>query len=239
MAFVHGKTTKVLVGKYDMSAFFNEATSSRSVETGETTTFTKTAKTYIVGLQDATASFSGMFDGDASATDDVLNQQLALDAGTVITFGVNGFAYGARTQMMKSKATSYEVSSPVGDVVSVTAEFQADDGIQSGVSLHQGADTATGFGTGVDNGASTANGGSANLHVTANTMNAGTLIKVQHSSDNSTFTDLGSFTSVGSSTITSENISVAAGTTVNRYLRVSTTASGTGSITFHVSFGRK
>jgi len=239
MAFVHGKGTKVLVGKYDMSAFFNEASTSRSIETGEVTAFGKNAKTYIVGLTDGTASLSGMFDGDPAATDVVMNEQLALDAGTVVTFGVNGLAIGAKTQMMKTRATSYEISSPVGDVVSVSAEFQADDGIQGGVSLHVGADTATGAASSVDNAASTANGGSANLHVTVNTMNAGSVVKVQHSSDNSTWVDLVSFTSVGSTTITSENVSVAAGTTVNRYLRAFLTAAGTRSITYHVSFGRK
>jgi hypothetical protein len=99
--------------------------------------------------------------------------------------------------------------------------------------------TATGNGTSRDNGASTSDGGVAQLHVTANTMNNNTVFKVQHSADNSTWADLATFTTVATTVTTSERVTVAAGTTVNRYLRATHTASGTGSITFITAFARR
>jgi hypothetical protein len=239
MPFRHGKNTKVLFGAIDLSSMFNEASTSRTIETGETTTYGKSAKTYIVGLGDGTVSLSGMFDGDADKSDEELQAAVGLDAGKVVTIGVEGLTRGNRTMFLQAESTSYEVTSPVGDVVSVSAELQADDGIHPGVSLHDlTAETTTGVVTSVDNGASTANGGRAVLHITANTNASNTTIKVQHSSDNSTFADLGTFAVVTTGSTTAEIITVAAGTTVNRYLRASHTLAGAGSVTYHVSFSR-
>jgi hypothetical protein len=69
-------------------------------------------------------------------------------------------------------------------------------------------------GTSVDNAASTANGMRANLHVTAVTGTGGT-VKVQHSSDNSTWVDFHTFTAATAAT---SQTKTATGT-VNRYLR--------------------
>jgi hypothetical protein len=128
----------------------------------------------------------------------------------------------------------------VGDVVSVSYDAQADGGTDDAILLTAlAAVTATGNGTGQDNGASTSNGGVAQLHVTANTMNNDTVFKVQHSADNSSWADLATFTTVATTVTTSERVTVATGTTVNRYLRADYTASGTGSITFTMAFARR
>jgi hypothetical protein len=140
---------------------------------------------------------------------------------------------------MTSIGTSYEVSSPVADVVATSFEGQTTDRIDRGISLCDlAAVTATGNGTAQDNSASTSNGGAATLHVTANTRNGNTTFKVQHSADNSTWADLITFSVVGSTTVTSER-STASGT-VNRYVRVQHTCAGsTGSITYHANFARR
>ena len=44
MAFIHGKGTIVLCNQFNLSAYFNEVSVARSVETAETTTFSKSAK---------------------------------------------------------------------------------------------------------------------------------------------------------------------------------------------------
>lgn len=241
MPFIHGKGTIVLCNEFDLSGYFNEASASRSVETAETTTFGNSAKTYITGLADGTLSLGGLFEGSANATDKELTDILGDNAGMVISVAPEGsLTIGKRTLSLTGKLTSYEISSPVGDVVSASSEFQADEGIGSGVSLHAlAAETATGNGTSVDNGASTAIGGFGTLHVTANTMNANTVFKVQHSADNSTWADLATFSTVATTIVTAERVEVASTTTVNRYLRATWTASGTGSITFHINFARR
>jgi hypothetical protein len=241
MAFIHGKSAIVLQNEFDLSTYFNDISISRSIETAETTAFGASAKAYIVGLIDGTLSLSGMFDGSANAIDAEMTDVLGVNAGAVISASVSGVTtIGTRMISTTGKLTSYEVTAPVGDVVSANAEFQADDGIGNAVSLAAlGAITTTTTGTSVDNGASSANGGFATLHVTANTMDNSTVCKVQHSADNSTWADLQAFTSVATTIVTAERIKVANGTTVNRYLRAVATPAGTGSFTYHINFARQ
>lgn len=241
MAFIHGKNASVLHGSNDLSAYLNSAQAQTSISTAETTAFGNSAKTYIVGLEDATLSASGMFDGAANAVDQILAASLGSDTLAPVLLAPSGIALGSRVILGQSKTTSYQVSSPVGDVVSVSYDAQLDGGSDYGVALTAlAAVTATTTGTAVDNSASTANGGIAQLHVTANTWSANATIKVQHSSDNSTWADLASFTVVATTVKTSERVAVAAGTTVNRYLRaLNTLTAGTGSITYQVSFARR
>lgn len=237
MTFRHGKNTKVLTGNYDLSSYFNEASASQMVETGETTTYGANAKTYVVGLADGTISMSGMFDGEANAVDQVLSTYLGDASGAVITIAPEGLAHSRRVKSASTHSTSYEISSPVADVVSVSAEAQVTGGISNGISLRDlTSATATGTGTALDNTASSANGGVGVLHVTTNSHNANATFKVQHSADNSTWADLVTFTVVSTTALANERIAVTG--TVNRYLRASHTLAGTGGITFHINFSR-
>lgn len=243
MAFLHGKSALILHNEYNLSGYFNEVSASRSVETAETTAFGNSAKTYITGLIDGTVSLSGMFDGAANAIDEELATVVGVAADSVVSVSVSGVTtIGTRMYSLGGKLTSYEVSAPVGDVVSANAEYQANGGIGNAVSLAAlAAITTTTTGTAVDNAASSTNGGYATLHVTANTMNNNTVFKVQHSADNSTWVDLtgATFATVATTALVAERLEVAAGTTVNRYLRAVATPAGTGSITYHINFARR
>lgn len=240
MAFVHGKNTVVLFNSTNMSAYLKEASTAQSVETAETTAFGASSKAYIVGLKDGTVSLTGMFDGDANASDAVFQQALGASAGVLSVFP-NGTTIGNRGLSATIHETSYNLSSPVGDVVAASVEMQATGGIDNVVSLHAlGAETATGNATSHDNSASSANGGEGTVHVTANTRDGSTTIKIQHSVDNTTWVDLVTFSAVTATTKTQEQVIVASGTTVNRYLRATHTLAGTtGSITYQASFGRR
>lgn len=244
MAFRHGKTTGVLVNAYNLSSYFNSAQTAFAINTAETTTYgtAGAAKTYITGLNDSTVSLAGLFDGATGAVDDVFTTSLG--SSTDINFTIaqdGGFTVGRRCLMGQSIMTKYSIDSPVSDVVKVSADFQCDAETRSGVVLADlSAISATSNGTAVDNTTSTTNGGIAILHVPSNTRNGNITVKVQHSSDNSTYADLVTFTVVSSSTTTSERIVVAAGTTVNRYLRATYTVAGsTGSATIAVAFARR
>lgn len=238
MTFRHGKNTKVLVNQYDLSAYFSESSTSQSAETGETTTYGSTAKSYVVGLTDSTMSLKGFFDGAVGAVDEIIAAALQTDAEN-ITVAPEGLSAGSRVTTFTSILTSYEVTAPVADVVSCSLEGQTTDRMDRGISLYAlTATSATGSSTAVDNTVSTSNGGAGTIHVTANTRNGSSTIKIQHSADNSTWVDLITFTAVGSTTTTSERISVTG--TVNRYLRVNHTIAGsTGAITYHASFARR
>ena len=128
MTFRHGKSTAVLVGAYDLSAYFNDASTSSTVETSETTTFGVSggSKTYVVGLNDSTASASGLFDGDAGAVDAALGAAIGNDTEVIVTVAHDGgMIVGRRCFTGTTFNTKYDVTAPVADVVSVSADFQS------------------------------------------------------------------------------------------------------------------
>jgi hypothetical protein len=247
--FRHGKNVALFIDKYDYSAFFNDMSASDTVETAETTAFGDSSKAYIVGLQDGKVSVKGMFEGTASVAGEGAGTDEYFDAvkgGTTkqkIIVAPEGHFLGARSIVLQADDTSYEVSGAIGAVVMANAEFQSSAGLDHGVILSSGsAVTATGFGTSVDAGVggNTINGGVAFFSIPTNTRNGTIIIKVQQSADNSTFTDLVSFTTVTSTQKTSERAVVARATTIARYLRVSYTVAGsTGSATPIVAFARR
>lgn len=240
MPYRHGKDTKALVGKYDLSSYLTEINASMAIDSAETSTFGMNSKTYIMGQNDGTISFSGLFDGDANAIAAIFEDIIDNDSTPTITLAYDGgLAVGRKASLARGKQTSYEVTAPVGDVVSLDGEFQVTGGLRQGTVLAAQAEiSSTTNGTSVDNSVSTSIGALANLHVTTNTRDSATTIKVQHSADNSTWADLITFSTVNATTTTSETASV--GGVVNRYLRAQTTlASGSGSITLTIAVARR
>ena len=244
MPFRHGKNTKVLVDQFDLSSYFNDVSLSASVETAETTTFGVSggAKTYVSGLSDSTVTTSGLFDGAAGAVDEIIGNILSSDTDVNFTVAPDGgMTLGARCVSGQAIETKYDVTSPVSDVVSISCDFQVDAEASRAVILAPlSTVSATGTSTSVDNGAASTNGGSAILHVPTNTRNGTIIVKIQHSSDNTTFVDLVTFATVSTATATSQRVVVAVATTVNRYLRMSYTVAGsTGSAIIAATFGRR
>ena len=243
--FRHGKNTIVFVSKYDVSEYFNSSTTTNEVDTPETTTFGSTSRSYITGQKAGMVSFEGLWEGTVvgvTNTIDVAFGDGLAGAESIITVGSEGAGIGRRAKLLLANETSYEITGAIADVVSITAEAEATGGLDGGVLLAaQQAVTATVANASVDNAASSANGGVAHLHVTTNTRDGAVTVKVQHSANNSTWADLVTFTNTTAATTTSQRVEVAAGTTVNRYLRanVSGFAGSTGSVTITVGFARR
>jgi hypothetical protein len=245
--FRHGKNTVVLFDKYDLSQYFNSATTSAMAEAVETTTFGSANKTYAIGQKDGTVSFEGLWSGvlDTEGSDAVLHNAIASTTKKIITVATEGATLGRRAKLINTDETSYEIKAAVADMVTISAQAQASGtvgGLDGGVLLAASqALTGTVANTGVDNTAASTNGGVAHLHVTTNTRNGAITVKVQQSSNNSTWTDLVTFTATTSSTTTSERIEVAAGTSVARYVRanVSSFAGSSGTATITVGFARR
>lgn len=237
--FAHGKNVSIFINQYDFSTYFNDVSASSMVETAEVSAFGSNAKEYIVGLTDGTVSLSGMFDGSTTGTDTVFSSVLGSSTKQNVIVAPSGHSNGATAIVLEADDTSYEVSGAVADVVQTSAEFQSSDGVEHGKILSSGsAITATGNGTSVDNAASSANGGVGFVSVPTNTRNGNITVKVQQSADNSTFTDLITFTVVSSTTKTFQRVEVTG--TVARYLRVNYTVAGsTGSATPVVAFARR
>lgn len=238
--FRHGKNVRIFVDEYDFSAYFNDMSASTTVDTAETSAFGTSAKTYIPGHKDGTVSLSGMFEGTAdTGTDDFFSSVLGSSTKQQVIIAPEGHTNGTRAIALQADSTSYEASSPIGDVVQASVEFQSNEGVEHGVILSSGsAVTATGNGTSVSNGAATTNGGVGFLSVPANDRNGAITVKIQQSADDATFTDLITFTAVSTETATFERVEVTG--TVQQYLRVNYTVAGSsGSATPVVAFTRR
>ena len=238
MPFRHGKNTALFYNGANLTSYFNEASVSQDVETAETTAFGQDAKTYITGLKDGTLSGSGMFDGNVGAVDDTLAGVIGAAAADLVTLAPDGAVAGRRSYSMSARETSYEISSPVGDVVSVSLEVQADGGVDRGILLAANSSvSASGQSASQDNSAASSNGSTAYLHVTANSRDGASTFKVQHSTDNVTFVDLATFGSVSASATGGQ--SVATTGAVNRYVRSEFVPGGSsGSVTYTIALSR-
>jgi len=126
MAFVHGKNAYLKLDGNSLVGISNEVTYSRKLETAETTVFALSAKTYILGLEDATISVKGMFDATTvgQIETSIANCIAGTSASLAFEMGPEGSAAGKKKYTMNVIPTSWEIGAPVGDVVSVTLELQ-------------------------------------------------------------------------------------------------------------------
>jgi len=176
--------------------------------------------------------------------EEIMQSVISAEGASITVAPDKGFVIGNRCYLGFGKVTAHDVHTPVADVVALNSSFQMSSGVHGGTILADGSSqSATVNLTSVDNLVSTSIGWTANLHCVANTRSTATTIKIQHSTDNSTWVDLVTFFSSGSSvvpanTITSEYQEAITGT-VNRYVRGQITlTAGTGSISPIISLSR-
>lgn len=241
MAFVHGKSSRVLLDDFVLSGYLRGWDHNSEREMADSTVLTDSGHRFLPGLDTGSLTLDGLFDDSAAAggLDETLNTAKGAATASVITAAPDGFALGKRVVSIEARENSFAYASPVADVVSLQAGWVSEGQVDSGVSLHDlTAVTATANGSSSDNAASSANGAVGALHVTANTRDGDTTLKIQDSADNSTWADLITFTVVGATTTTAERSSVTG--TVDRYVRAVWTLAGTtGSITFVVALSRR
>jgi hypothetical protein len=191
------------------------------------------------GLTSGTLSIRGPQDTDpTTGLHREIVDAVGVDNGLIMTCLPDSDSVGRFALFTTGDVTDHAIDAAVSDAVGFTLAAQADEGVDMGYVLHPlSAETADGNGTAVDRGAApltpTTRGLKAVIHVTAYTGLTSLAVKVQHSTDNSVWADLATFAS--KTAVGSEMISVANGTTVNRYLRVVTDVTGTGSATFLVA----
>ena len=134
MAFVHGKSAVFKLDDSggtlrDLSAYLEEVSMPRSIETAETTTFGSSAKSYITGLTDATISLTGKFDATA---DGYLAGVVGNAATLSFEYGPAGSTGGLIKYSGECIMTSYEVGATVGDAVTASVELQVTGAITRG-----------------------------------------------------------------------------------------------------------
>jgi len=250
MSFVHGSSTRLLVNEKEVSTEVAGWTVSGSRNMSEVTTAGQTAgqagARFIPGLISGSLAVRGPQDSDhTTGLTREIKDAIGVDNAVLATCFPDGYAIGKPAHFVLGDASEWTIDSSVADAVGYAFTAQADEGAESGYVIHAlAAETADVNGTAVDRGTSlsvvsgspvaySVNGLVAAIHVTAYSGLTSAAIKIQHSVDNSVWADLVAFTAV--TAVGFERVKVAAGTQINRYLRVVTDVTGTGSITFLVA----
>lgn len=226
MANSHGSLADFIGNGYALSPFLNQAHFSGSRDTAETTTFGKNSKTYIPGLRDTQMVADGLYDGATAAVDEAFMAALGASGNGIFSYMPAGDAQiGNIAFTLDAIESAYEVSSAVGDVSQVHADFNAGDtgNFTRGLIGHPFiVEAAPGNSASQDFGSvNSTNGGYLVAHATAA---ASLVVFLQDSADNITFADL-----AGSLNFASARGSqrLALPSTIRRYTRVRWTGSGT------------
>ena len=242
MAFAHGSSTVVLANEKVVSSEISGWTMTHQRAVSEVTTVGQTAGAagafFVPGLMSGTLGLRGPEQLDSTTGLQVeLQAAIGVDNNLLVTCLPEGVAIGKPAFFAVVDPTDYAVDASVADAVAVTFSAQADESVEMGYVIHAlAAETVDGNGTAVDRGVvstPSTRGLVAAIHVTAYSGLTSAALKIQHSPDNSAWADLVSFTTV--TALTQQRVSVPNGTTVNRYLRVVTDVTGTGSVTFLVA----
>lgn len=234
MAKQSGLGDNFYVGPYDLSGDISAiGTVGGSVATLDKTGINKFGYERIGGLRTGSMEFTSHFN-DAAGQEHVALS--ALPTTDVILSYFRGTTLGNPAASMVAKQINYDASrGDDGDLTFAVSAQSNGFGLEWGRSLTAGlrTDTAATNGTAIDTTASASFGAQAYLHVTAFTGTDCT-ITVEDSADNITFATVDSFTVV--SGVTSErNVLGTTTETLDRYVRVSTTAGTFSSITFAVN----
>lgn len=238
MPFASAQVSRLYVGLLQFSGYTKGYNLAYQSEMLDVTVLTSTSKEFIPGRESATFNVDMLLDNAATASSQFGILYTAKSTPQVVTLAPSGTARGAETWQVQSNELNFNTSAAVGDVVSATVAFQSDGLVDPGVVIDpETAITVDTNGTSVDNTAATSNGGVAHLHVTAYSGLTSNSIILEHSTNNSVWTTLATFTLVTGTG--SERLVVAPGTTVNRYLRIRDDVTGTGSCTRFVSFARR
>lgn len=125
MTNVHGKRTVVKLNGVDYSEFANSTDFKDSVEAHENTTYGRDRKTYHSGLGDGTVSVGGFYDNTlVSGPRALFKPLMALGEPVEFTYRPEGTGTGKAQSLVDVIITSFEESSPVGDMVTWTGELQ-------------------------------------------------------------------------------------------------------------------
>lgn len=232
MAFASANLSRVLAGSFSYSCYSRGFSASTSVDMLEVSTLCDDAKAFIVGQQTSTATFDLIYDTAQAAHADAWRTA----AKVPVTYLPVGTAVGDNAFLFDSIRTEYSITTSVSGTVDASLSTQTTGDTGFGVCLSPlTAITADGNGSSVDNGASSSNGAVAHLHVTAFSGLSSNVIVVEHSTNNSTWTTLGTFATVSGAT--SQRLDITG--TVNRYTRVRDDVTGTGSCTRLVALARR
>jgi hypothetical protein len=238
MAFVGSFNSRLYVGSLAFSAYTRGFTLDAPRDMLDVTTIVDTAPQFIPGQTSGTVSLDLLLDTDTTAGGEWAMLLTWEATPQVVSLCPSGTARGAETWNVLGNDAMLTVDSALTAPISASMSITCDGNVDAGVVIDPPTTiSANTNGTALDNGALTSNGGVAHLHLTAYSGLTNTSVVVEHSVDNAAWATLGTFTTATG--ITSERLVIAAGTTVNRYLRVRDAITGVGSYSRFVTFARR
>lgn len=227
-----GWKTQWGIDEHVFSAQGNDLDHGRKADKVEGSGFGTRVKNNLPGMQEGNAKLKGLAQGGKGKLNSVVNERFGRTSPVLFWYATQSLNVGAPLLMQPSSITDFSVSAKLKDSVEFDMELDARGASDDGFILVSPKTllTATGMGSVDDNtlfGGATATGGVAQMHVLA--VDGGTAptlaMKIQHSTDGTTWTDLITFTSVTAKG--SQRIVLPSTTTVNAQLRANWTITGT------------
>jgi hypothetical protein len=220
----------------------NSFSPDATVEIIDATAIAHTYRVKEIGFKNGMMSGSGYFKYDQTNLDEIHNvMSAAFAAGTesVVTASLEALAVGGVAIMLNPTQQSYSITTPLGQAISNNFNLESNNGINFGKWMFNAeVDTTTTNGTSVDNAAATANGGLFQVHYQNGAGAEDLTAKIQHSTDNSVWADLGTITVSNITGFGASSLAIAAGTTVNRYTRAQI-AVASGALNVQAAFARR
>lgn len=238
MTFKHGINARFYCHTLDYSDYIEEADPSFERELAEYAVLTSTWKGNLPGIRSFSISLGGLFDSTTTAIDAKSWTMLGESTQRPFAYIPNGDLLGGVAYCGKDRTSSAQITAG-NDVIKMPVAALATDACWRCEILHPlSAETETSQDTSRDGTAASNYGCVAYLICTAYSGLTNITVKLEHSDDDSSFSELAAFTQL--TAVGSEEVSVAAGAgSVKQYVRAAWTASGTGSATFFVAWHRK
>lgn len=246
--FRHGKGVAVMANHYDMSPLTNDSNLEASVDKADVTCYGQNDKKYLAGQVDNVVKYSGVYDANASLASFAIGEGfrkqelivtvLGATTGLANTYGSEGSARGRKARLFRGSPEGIKFSAPVNDAVKWEAGQFMFSRMGYGEWLVDPSSALTGASThtSVDGLAATAFGGVVHAGVVAYSATGTWTFKVQHSSNNSVFTDLTTARSLNNAT---RWVRVETTGTVKRYVKTVVTAVTAASAPkFYCAYGR-
>lgn len=236
MTFVPGFNSRFFVGSQRWSLYARSLQAGATIEQLDASSLEDVAQVFANGRITGTASMEMMLDMVGSGQFALATTWQATPQP--LTLGFDGCDLADVVWMMLGNQSSCTVMSPLADLVQCNVSVQPDGLVDWGTVIEaETAITTDTTGTTRDQSAGSTNGGVAHLHVTGFSGLTSDAIILEHSTNGSAWSTLGTFATVTG--VGSERLVIAPGTTVNRYLRISDDVTGTGTCTRAVAFARR
>jgi len=239
MTLYDSKDTIVYMAQYDITTYTTEAGLTGSRNLHEATTFGSAGATFHPGTETPTLSWSGLYDDGTSGSEVIVNALKGASAESVVSYYPGTDAIG-KLSMASGGAWIGEdpsVDASVGSLVAMSASINMGLVTRSKSTGTKSTVTASTSGTSIDDAASSASGGDWVYHVFAFTASGGNArwqVVLQHSANNSSWSDV---SSVNVSAVGAAKNSFTG--TLNRYVRQRVVLdASSGSITFAISYNR-